>query len=109
MSEASHRRIVVVGGQAEQRAQALRQGKVGAGSGRRRQRTPERGGWLGRLARLALAPVASTRSELPALRALIARYRRAGCDVVVVDRESGRVLGDAHLAVRDATAESEAA
>jgi hypothetical protein len=31
------------------------------------------------------------------LRELLASYRRYGCEVVVVDRESGRVIGDAHL------------
>ncbi|MET0344066.1 MAG: DUF58 domain-containing protein [Polyangiales bacterium] len=69
-------------------------------------RPPGGASWL---ARLALSPAPSTRSELPALRELIARYRRAGCDVVVVDRESGRVLGDAHLAQRARPATREAA
>lgn len=49
------------------------------------------------LERLALAPQSSTQISLTRLRALLAAYRRAGCEVVVLDRESGRVLGDAHL------------
>jgi len=47
--------------------------------------------------RVALAPAASTQISLVDLRALIAAYRRTGCEVVVLDRESGRVLGDVHL------------
>ena len=50
------------------------------------------------LTRVALLPQSSTRVPLSTLRALIADYRRYGCEVVVLDRESGRVLGDAHLA-----------
>lgn len=49
------------------------------------------------LERVALAPSTSSRVPLSALRQLIASYRRHGCDVVVLDRESGRVLGEAHL------------
>jgi uncharacterized protein (DUF58 family) len=49
------------------------------------------------LERVALSPQASTQIALAELRALIAAYRRAGSEVVVLDRESGRVLGDAHL------------
>jgi hypothetical protein len=47
--------------------------------------------------RLTLAPRASTQIQLTELRALITAYKRAGCEVVVLDRESGRLLGDAHL------------
>ncbi|MEY4509536.1 MAG: hypothetical protein RLZZ450_1658 [Pseudomonadota bacterium] len=47
--------------------------------------------------RLTLAPRASTQIQLAELRALITSYKRAGCEVVVLDRESGRLLGDAHL------------
>jgi hypothetical protein len=50
-----------------------------------------------RLERIALAPSRSARVSSRALRDLLASYRRYGCEVVVVDRESGRVLGDAHL------------
>ncbi len=50
------------------------------------------------LARVALLPRSSARVPLTTLRNLIAAYRRYGADVVVLDRESGRVLGDAHLA-----------
>jgi uncharacterized protein (DUF58 family) len=50
------------------------------------------------LARVALLPSASARVPLSTLRALVAAYRRYGADVVVLDRESGRQLGDAHLA-----------
>jgi hypothetical protein len=49
------------------------------------------------LSRITLAPRASTQIPLVALRALIASYKRVGCEVVVLDRESGRLLGDAHL------------
>ena len=61
------------------------------------------------LERLTLSPARSTRSQLAALRGLIARYRRLGCDVAVVDRESGRMLGDAHLPPRPTQRASEAA
>ena len=50
-----------------------------------------------RFERIALAPSRSARVSSSALRELLASYRRYGCEVVVVDRESGRVLGDAHL------------
>jgi uncharacterized protein (DUF58 family) len=49
------------------------------------------------LERLTLAPRVSTQIQLAELRALITSYKRAGCEVVVLDRESGRLLGDAHL------------
>jgi uncharacterized protein (DUF58 family) len=49
------------------------------------------------LERLTLAPQKSAQVPLGTLRDLIASYRRHGCEVVVVDRASGRVLGDAHL------------
>ncbi|MET0287187.1 MAG: DUF58 domain-containing protein [Polyangiales bacterium] len=53
---------------------------------------------LGWLSRVTLLPRSSVRVPLATLRNLIASYRRYGADVVVLDRESGRVLGDAHLA-----------
>jgi uncharacterized protein (DUF58 family) len=49
------------------------------------------------LERFALAPSSSTRVSVGLLRELLASYRRHGCEVVIVDRESGCVLGDAHL------------
>ncbi|MDB4975372.1 MAG: hypothetical protein JWN48_3713 [Myxococcaceae bacterium] len=49
------------------------------------------------LERLTLAPTRSTQVPLAELRALITAYRRHGSEVVVVDRQSGRVLGEAHL------------
>ncbi|HEY6879577.1 MAG TPA: DUF58 domain-containing protein [Polyangiales bacterium] len=55
----------------------------------------EQSSWL---ARLAFLPRSSARVPLSTLRALLSAYRRYGADVVVLDRESGRVLGDAHLA-----------
>lgn len=57
--------------------------------------TQEISSWL---SRLALLPRSSARVPLATLRRLITAYRRYGADVVVLDRESGRVLGDAHLA-----------
>jgi uncharacterized protein (DUF58 family) len=57
--------------------------------------TQEQTTWF---ARVALLPASSARVPLASLRNLIAAYRRYGADVVVLDRESGRVLGDAHLA-----------
>jgi hypothetical protein len=56
------------------------------------------------LERVALLAAGSVRTPLIALRELMAAYQRLGCEVVVLDRESGRVLGDAHLAPRRATA-----
>lgn len=50
------------------------------------------------LERMTLSPSAATEVPLLSLRDLIASYRRYGCEVVVVDRRSGRVLGEAHLA-----------
>jgi uncharacterized protein (DUF58 family) len=47
---------------------------------------------------VALLPRSSARVPLATLRSLMAAYRRHGADVVVLDRESGRVLGEAHLA-----------
>lgn len=58
--------------------------------------------------RMAFARPSDARLPLEALRETIAAYRRHGCDVVVLDRESGRVLGEAHL-VRAAQAKGEAA
>jgi len=50
------------------------------------------------LSRLALQRAPSTRTALRALQESVAFYKRLGCEVVVVDRNSGRLLGDAHLA-----------
>jgi uncharacterized protein (DUF58 family) len=50
------------------------------------------------LARLAFQSSASARTVLSQLAASVAAYKRLGCDVLVIDRESGRVLGAAHLA-----------
>lgn len=50
-----------------------------------------------RLTRIAFVSSPSARVEVATLRALLTRYRRYGCEVVVVDRASGRVLGEAHL------------
>jgi uncharacterized protein (DUF58 family) len=50
-----------------------------------------------KLERFALEKRRSVRLSSELLRELMASYRRHGCEVVVVDRESGRVLGDAHL------------
>jgi uncharacterized protein (DUF58 family) len=58
--------------------------------------------------RLAFSRASDARLPLEALRETISAYRRHGCDVVVLDRESGRVLGEAHL-VRAAQAKGEAA
>jgi uncharacterized protein (DUF58 family) len=49
------------------------------------------------LARVALQRAASTRTALHALKESVAFYKQLGCEVVVVDRDSGRLLGDAHL------------
>jgi uncharacterized protein (DUF58 family) len=61
--------------------------------------------------RVALLDEGSARISLDGLRALMAAYRRLNCDVIVLDRESGRALGDAHLAhaARAAEAQGEAA
>jgi hypothetical protein len=48
--------------------------------------------------RVAFQREPEARVEMAALRETIAAYRRFGCDVVVLDRDSGRVLGEAHLA-----------
>ncbi len=50
------------------------------------------------LARLAFQSSTSARTVLSQLAASVAAYKRLGCDVLVIDRESGRVLGAAHLA-----------
>jgi hypothetical protein len=47
--------------------------------------------------RVAFQREPEARVSMPALRDVIAAYRRFGCDVVVLDRDSGRVLGEAHL------------
>jgi hypothetical protein len=52
-----------------------------------------RSGWR----RFAFEREVEARVAMPALREVIAAYRRFGCDVVVLDRDSGRVLGEAHL------------
>jgi hypothetical protein len=58
--------------------------------------------------KLAFMRSSDARLPLDALRDTIAAYRRHNCDVVVLDRESGRVLGEAHL-VRATQAKGEAA
>jgi hypothetical protein len=50
------------------------------------------------LARLAFQSSPSPRTLLSQLAVSVAAYKRLGCDVLVIDRESGRVLGAAHLA-----------
>jgi hypothetical protein len=50
------------------------------------------------LARLAFQSSPSARTLLSQLAASVAAYKRIGCDVLVIDRESGRLLGSAHLA-----------
>jgi uncharacterized protein (DUF58 family) len=62
------------------------------------------------LARLALLREGTSRIAIEQLREVMASYRRLNCEVVVLDRESGRVLGDAHLSqLREAPARGEAA
>jgi uncharacterized protein (DUF58 family) len=50
------------------------------------------------LVRLTLASQRSSRTSLAALQESVTFYRKLGCEVLIVDRDSGRVLGDAHLA-----------
>jgi hypothetical protein len=52
-------------------------------------------GWL---ERLALSSDRSLRTPLEALQASVRFYKKLGCEVLIVDRDSGRLLGDAHLA-----------
>jgi hypothetical protein len=47
--------------------------------------------------RIALQDVHSARIPLAELREVLAAYKGVNCELVVVDRESGRALGDAHL------------
>lgn len=47
--------------------------------------------------RLTLKRTAASEIALDSLREVLAAYQRMNCDVVVLDRESGRALGDAHL------------
>jgi uncharacterized protein (DUF58 family) len=47
--------------------------------------------------RLTLKRAAAAQIPLAVLREVLAAYQRLNCDVVVLDRESGRALGDAHL------------
>lgn len=47
--------------------------------------------------RVALQAVSERRTRLGALQESIRFYKKLGCDVLVVDRESGRFLGDVHL------------
>jgi len=47
---------------------------------------------------MAFQTSASPRTQLSELTASVTAYKRLGCDVLVIDRESGRVLGAAHLA-----------
>jgi uncharacterized protein (DUF58 family) len=55
----------------------------------------ERSSWL---ERVVFVPTSTRRTAQSALRETMAFYQRLGAAVVVVDRESGRLLGDAHLA-----------
>ena len=48
--------------------------------------------------RLALRALTERHTRLGTLQDTIRFYRKLGCEVLVVDRESGRFLGDAHLA-----------
>jgi hypothetical protein len=50
--------------------------------------------WLG----LALSPRRSPRTALRALQESVTFYKKLGCEVLIVDRDSGRLLGEAHLA-----------
>jgi uncharacterized protein (DUF58 family) len=47
---------------------------------------------------LAMASRREARTQLSALQESVTFYRKLGCEVLIVDRVSGRVLGDAHLA-----------
>jgi len=49
------------------------------------------------LARVALNEQRSARARLVALSESVRFYKKLGCDVLIVDRDSGRVLGEAHL------------
>jgi hypothetical protein len=48
--------------------------------------------------RLAMTSRREARTQLGLLQASVTFYRKLGCEVLIVDRASGRVLGDAHLA-----------
>jgi uncharacterized protein (DUF58 family) len=50
------------------------------------------------LSRIAFQSQGSVRTALRLLQDGVAFYRRLGCEVVVLDRDSGRMLGDVHLA-----------
>ncbi len=47
--------------------------------------------------RLAMRPQGTDSTPLHALREVIAAYQKINCEVLVLDRESGRALGEAHL------------
>jgi uncharacterized protein (DUF58 family) len=47
---------------------------------------------------LALSPRRSPRTALRALQESVTFYKKLGCEVLIVDRDSGRLLGEAHLA-----------
>ncbi|HEX6246164.1 MAG TPA: DUF58 domain-containing protein [Polyangiales bacterium] len=50
------------------------------------------------LERVTLAAQSSSRTALAALQDSVTFYKKLGCEVLIVDRDSGRLLGDAHLA-----------
>jgi hypothetical protein len=50
------------------------------------------------LSRIALQSQGTSSTALRLLQDCVAFYQRLGCDVVVLDRDSGRMLGSAHLA-----------
>jgi hypothetical protein len=50
------------------------------------------------LSRIALQSRGSSSTALRLLQDSVAFYQRLGCDVVVLDRDSGRMLGSAHFA-----------
>jgi hypothetical protein len=59
--------------------------------------------------RLTLKHRGGAQIPLTVLREVLSAYRRMNCDVVVLDRESGRALGDAHLSHVARHAQGEAA
>ncbi len=48
-------------------------------------------------ARLTMRPTDTSSTSLLELREVIAAYQKLNCEVLVLDRESGRALGEAHL------------
>ncbi len=59
--------------------------------------------------RLTLRRRASARVPVSELREVLTAYQRLHCEIVVLDRESGRALGDAHLGHATRVAQGEAA